>query len=32
MGLLNMPFPGGFEDQMPGIVQWFKDNPAGEHP
>jgi mannose-6-phosphate isomerase-like protein (cupin superfamily) len=32
MGFLNMSFPGGFEDEMPGIVQWFKDNPAGEHP
>ena len=26
-GLLNFFIPGGFERNMPSIVQWFKDNP-----
>lgn len=25
--MLNLFIPGGFEDHMPGIVQWFADNP-----
>jgi len=27
-GLLNFYIPGGFEREMPAIVQWFADNPA----
>lgn len=26
-GLLNVFIPGGFEKQMPAIVQWFEENP-----
>jgi mannose-6-phosphate isomerase-like protein (cupin superfamily) len=26
-GALNLSFPGGFEDNMPAIVDWFKANP-----
>jgi mannose-6-phosphate isomerase-like protein (cupin superfamily) len=26
-GLLNVAAPGGFEDNMPGIAQWFRENP-----
>jgi len=28
-GVLNVSIPGGFEPHMPGIVQWFTDNPPG---
>lgn len=27
MGLLNFFIPGGFERNMPAIVDWFKNNP-----
>lgn len=27
VGLLNVFMPGGFEQAMPGIVEWFKNNP-----
>ena len=27
VGLLNVFLPGGFEENMPCIVQWFADNP-----
>lgn len=27
-GVLNIYIPGGFEDDMPAIVNWFRDNPA----
>ncbi|MDI6027140.1 cupin domain-containing protein [Corticibacterium sp. UT-5YL-CI-8] len=27
IGLLNWFFPGGFEKNMPGIVEWFAQNP-----
>jgi hypothetical protein len=26
-GVLNLSLPGGFEPHMPGIVQWFRENP-----
>ena len=26
-GVLNFSIPGDFEPHMPGIAQWFKDNP-----
>lgn len=26
MGLLNVSVPGGFETEMPGIAQWFREN------
>jgi mannose-6-phosphate isomerase-like protein (cupin superfamily) len=26
VGLLNIYVPGGFENDMPAIVQWFKEN------
>jgi hypothetical protein len=26
--VLNVYMPGGFEDMMPDIVQWFRDNPT----
>jgi mannose-6-phosphate isomerase-like protein (cupin superfamily) len=26
-GALNFSVPGGFETEMPGIAQWFKENP-----
>jgi len=26
-GLLNFSIPGGFEKDMPGIAQWFAENP-----
>jgi mannose-6-phosphate isomerase-like protein (cupin superfamily) len=29
-GVLNFSVPGGFEPHMPGIAQWFKDNPPGD--
>ena len=28
-GALNIGAPGGFEEHMPGIVDWFADNPPG---
>ncbi|GGZ24343.1 cupin domain-containing protein [Asticcacaulis endophyticus] len=27
-GVLNIYIPGGFEDDMPGIVDWFQKNPV----
>jgi mannose-6-phosphate isomerase-like protein (cupin superfamily) len=24
-GMLNVSAPGGFEEKMPGIAQWFRD-------
>jgi hypothetical protein len=24
-GMLNVSAPGGFEDNMPGIAQWFRE-------
>ncbi|MGH8095288.1 MAG: cupin domain-containing protein [Chthoniobacterales bacterium] len=29
-GVLNLSIPGSFERHMPGIVQWFTDNPPKE--
>lgn len=29
-GVLNISTPGGFEQHMPNIVGWFKDNPPGK--
>lgn len=26
-GMLNVSAPGAFEERMPGIAQWFRDNP-----
>jgi len=26
-GALNFSVPGGFETEMPGIAEWFKENP-----
>ena len=28
-GVLNLSCPGGFEADMPGIAQWFGNNPPG---
>jgi mannose-6-phosphate isomerase-like protein (cupin superfamily) len=28
-GVLNFSTPGGFEENMPSIVDWFEANPAG---
>lgn len=28
-GMLNLSIPGAFEPHMPGIVDWFKQNPLG---
>lgn len=28
-GMLNVGAPGGFEQNMPAIVEWFKKNPIG---
>jgi len=28
-GLLNFQVPGNFEPEMPGIAQWFAENPPG---
>lgn len=28
-GVLNLSIPGNFEPHMPGISQWFQENPAG---
>lgn len=29
-GMLNVSAPGGFEQKMPGIAQWFRERPVGE--
>lgn len=29
-GVLNFSIPGGFEDDMPPIAEWFLKNPPGE--
>jgi mannose-6-phosphate isomerase-like protein (cupin superfamily) len=29
-GMLNVSSPGDFEDNMPGIAQWFRDRPDDE--
>lgn len=29
-GVLNFSTPGGFEPEMPGIVEWFTENPPGD--
>ena len=29
-GVLNVSAPGGFEREMPGIAQWFLENPPGD--
>ena len=29
-GLLNFSIPGGFEPNMPSIVDWFRENPPGD--
>jgi mannose-6-phosphate isomerase-like protein (cupin superfamily) len=29
-GMLNFSQPGGFEREMPAIVDWFVENPAGD--
>ena len=29
-GLLNFSAPGTFEEDMPGIAQWFKEHPPGD--
>lgn len=29
-GMLNIAFPGGFEQNMPGIAEWFRARPAAE--
>jgi mannose-6-phosphate isomerase-like protein (cupin superfamily) len=28
-GVLNISVPGGFEEDMPSIAQWFAENPPG---
>ena len=28
-GVLNLSIPGGFEQHMPGIVEWFAEHPPG---
>ncbi len=28
-GALNFSIPGGFEDDMPGIAEWFAEHPPG---
>lgn len=28
-GVLNLSCPGGFEEDMPGIVEWFEQHPPG---
>jgi hypothetical protein len=28
-GVLNFSVPGEFEEDMPGIVEWFAANPPG---
>jgi quercetin dioxygenase-like cupin family protein len=29
-GVLNLSAPGGFEQEMPGIAQWFAEHPPGD--
>jgi quercetin dioxygenase-like cupin family protein len=29
-GMLNFSAPGDFEERMPGIAQWFIENPPGD--
>jgi mannose-6-phosphate isomerase-like protein (cupin superfamily) len=29
-GLLNFSTPGNFEPEMPGIAEWFAENPPGD--
>jgi mannose-6-phosphate isomerase-like protein (cupin superfamily) len=29
-GMLNVSAPGDFEQQMPGIAQWFRDRPEAD--
>ena len=29
-GMLNVSAPGGFEEHMPGIAQWFRDRPRAD--
>jgi mannose-6-phosphate isomerase-like protein (cupin superfamily) len=29
-GALNLSIPGGFEQDMPSIVQWFAEHPPGD--
>ena len=29
-GFLSINAPGGFEQAMPGIVEWFAQNPLGD--
>jgi len=29
-GMLSLSIPGGFEDSMPGISEWFLANPPGK--
>lgn len=29
-GALNFSVPGGFEEHMPGIADWFREHPPGE--
>ncbi len=29
-GMLNVSAPGDFEDDMPGIAQWFAEHPPGD--
>jgi mannose-6-phosphate isomerase-like protein (cupin superfamily) len=28
-GMLNLSCPGNFEEDMPGIAEWFRNNPPG---
>ena len=28
-GVLNLSFPGGFEEDMPAIAKWFAEHPPG---
>jgi hypothetical protein len=28
--MLNVSFPGEFEDRMPGIAQWLREHPPGD--
>ena len=29
-GVLNFSWPGGFEQDMPSIVDWYQEHPAGD--
>lgn len=29
-GVLNLSIPGTFEEHMPGIAAWFRENPPGD--